>query len=140
MKTAIFVLSVAVYVLAQDCGISPNIPHWKRILENDKDGITSKVLGGTFSVKGSWPWLVHTNTRCTGSIVHPNWVITAKHCIDKNMTIGYGDPNINKQVLHHVDQTFVVNPDCEKRCIIFEDIALLYVEKPIPDNSRDQFV
>uniref|UniRef100_A0AC34Q1N7 Peptidase S1 domain-containing protein n=1 Tax=Panagrolaimus sp. JU765 TaxID=591449 RepID=A0AC34Q1N7_9BILA len=94
------------------------------------------VLGGTFSAKGSWPWLVYINTGCTGSIVHPNWVITAKHCVfSDNLVVGYGNPNYNRQQHVNVNETFIMKPDCREftsECLDSIDIALLYLEEPIP--------
>ena len=57
---------------------------------NDKAGNGDfRIVGGKDTVAHSWPWQVRvrpcSNWRCTylcgGSIVAPQWVVTAAHCI-----------------------------------------------------------
>ena len=45
-----------------------------------------RVIAGDDAKKGAWPWqilmLYNGRTMCGGSLVAPNWVVTAAHCID----------------------------------------------------------
>ena len=46
----------------------------------------SRIISGTQAKKDMWPWQVsiYYNRQfiCGGSIVSPQWIITAAHCVD----------------------------------------------------------
>jgi trypsin len=47
---------------------------------------TSRIVGGSEAKINSWPWqamLTSTSGRqfCGGSLVHPQFVVTASHCV-----------------------------------------------------------
>lgn len=67
------------------------------VIDNSDCGIPgvfpkSKVVGGTHSSFGEWPWQVSVRRssffgfasthRCGGAILNANWIATAAHCVD----------------------------------------------------------
>ena len=46
-----------------------------------------RIVGGVTATKHSWPWQAMLMTKsksqfCGGTLVHPNWVVTAAHCVE----------------------------------------------------------
>ena len=41
-----------------------------------------RIVGGSESSPGKWPFLVKFNMHCGGSIISDKWVMTAAHCCD----------------------------------------------------------
>ncbi|XP_063303095.1 transmembrane protease serine 2-like [Pelobates fuscus] len=47
---------------------------------------SSRIVGGNIASTSKWPWQVglYSNLRftCGGSIITPNWIVTAAHCVE----------------------------------------------------------
>ncbi|XP_035671101.1 plasminogen-like [Branchiostoma floridae] len=50
----------------------------------------NRIVGGQDAKQGSWPWQVSMIRQgshvCGGSIIAPNWIVTAAHCVDSDLS------------------------------------------------------
>jgi len=107
---------------------------------------SSRVVSGTDAVPGSWPWQVliflYGKRSCGGSIVSPNYVVTAAHCVPREATpadyvIRIGDFDLDAiegyEKNHYVEK-LIKNPRYS-RMTLGDDIALLKLKTPIVFNQ-----
>ncbi|XP_074647650.1 plasminogen-like [Tubulanus polymorphus] len=81
MKLVLVLLLVG-YISAQKCG-NPAIKHK---YGNGENGF--RIVGGSEVISGSWPWMAglrraDNKQYCGGSLIHPEWVLSAAHCFDE---------------------------------------------------------
>jgi secreted trypsin-like serine protease len=47
----------------------------------DGDDVFPQVVGGTPAAQGEFPWMIRLSMGCGGSLIRPNIVLTAAHCV-----------------------------------------------------------
>jgi len=110
------------------------------------------IVGGTAAPEGKYPWQVRIfasmdddKGRCGGTIIAPQWVLTAAHCVVTEPTatenvkpvdavvIGYGSVDRTQTKRVASDKIFV-NPDyLAKGANSHADLALIKLKEAIPD-------
>ncbi|RXM95435.1 Chymotrypsin-like elastase family member 3B [Acipenser ruthenus] len=113
---------------------------------------TTKVVNGEDAKAYSWPWQVslqylsgssyyHT---CGGTLIAPNWVMTAGHCISSRNTyrVVLGEYDLTK--VENSEQIFgtadiIVHPSWNSNCVACgNDIALIKLERSVIINDKVQ--
>ncbi len=118
------------------------------------DGPGLQVVGGADATPGEWPWqarldindpINNTQSICGGSLIAPEWVLTAAHCLvtdsavidAANITVFLGDHNVmveesSEQVIQVVQVIVHADYDANTEA---NDIALLRLQTPAQLND-----
>jgi len=116
------------------CGspaITPRIP-------TGAQSLTNSIVGGQAVIPNSHPWQVALTTQggsqyCGGSIVHPQWVITAAHCVNGDtpssvwVRAGMHNKNSDTQISANRVVDIIVHPQYNSQTTN-NDIALLKLQ------------
>ncbi|XP_078356255.1 transmembrane protease serine 9-like isoform X2 [Oculina patagonica] len=108
----------------------------------------SRVIGGQDAKPGAWPWQIalQRNGRfiCGGSLIGPDWVVTAAHCVASSsnpayykVVVGDHNRNTNEGTEEIVDAKRIIShPQYNKPSPINNDIALIQLVKSVKLSQR----
>jgi secreted trypsin-like serine protease len=112
------------------------------------------IVAGTEAPEGKFPYQVRLYTSmedqrgfCGGSLIAPQWVLTASHCVTNgdlgrgpttqidpdDVVIGYGSNDRTKTTKVEVEKVFVRPEFLEKGLGGKADVALLKLKTPVPE-------
>ncbi len=100
---------------------------------------TEMIVGGHPAEEGKYPWQVRIYSTmddkvgfCGGSIIAPQWVLTAAHCLldTQKVVVGYGS-NDRTATTKIESEKVIVHPDYLKG--EKADLGLIKLKQPIPD-------
>jgi len=135
MISSILVLALVACVSASSCGNKPFDAH------------DSFVVGGRDARPGAWPWQASLQTTrgfhfCGGSLIHPEWILTAAHCVEGQSAGGIrvvlGEHNLdinegNEQIISPAQ--IIAHERFKQGGWMYNDVALIKLSRPAQLNK-----
>jgi len=105
------------------------------------------IVGGEIANKTDWPWIVSLNKYdshwCGGSLIAPQWVLTAAHCVvdrsrnarsSKIYIVAVGAHKLSEVNQKIKVSKVIIHPDYDDDTMV-NDVALLKLERQVKQYS-----
>jgi len=148
MRVVVALLALVAVAYGQGCGTTPVAPD------------ETRIVGGHTAVPYSWPWQIEMcftaqtngggacNLRCGGTVISPDWILSASHCVDGYVTATqrfkikagiyqYASTNEAGMVTVNVDR-IVMHPQYNRPKELAHDMALLHLATPLTYTNHIQ--
>ncbi|XP_078391442.1 trypsin-like [Cetorhinus maximus] len=100
-----------------------------------------KIVGGYECAKHSVPWIVSLNVgwhMCGGSLIHPQWVVSAGHCFQRRIQVRLGEHDITAKegTEQFIKSVKVIRHPGFNYNNLDNDIMLIKLSKPAALNDN----